>query len=321
MSILVTLEQRGRLKTCALEAVCAAAKIAAASGMPLNAVYIGKSLGEDLGALAGTGIDTVYAYEHEDLHHYSNERYVEILCGLARELGAQVILGSATALGKEFFASAAARLRAELVQDCTGVSWENGLKAVKPVYAGKVIADLALTKLPTLLTLRPNVTPVERQGASVPQVVQRAVPEVSVRTRIVEVAEAVAGYVDLTEAKIVVSGGRGIGGPENWPVLQDLCDALGAALGASRAAVDAGWIAPSHQVGQTGKVVCPDLYVACGISGAIQHLAGMRTARTVVAINSDPEAPIFQFCDYGIVGNLLEVVPRLAEEVRSRRNN
>ena len=321
MSILVTLEQRGRLKTCALEAACAAAKIAAASGLPLNAVYIGKSLGEDLAALAGTGIATVYAYEHEDLHHYSNERYVEILCELARELGTQVIMGSATALGKEFFASAAARLRAELVQDCVGVSWENGLKAVKPVYAGKVIADVALTKFPALLTLRPNATPVERRGASVPQVIQRTVPEVSVRTTIVEVAEAVAGYVDLTEAKIVISGGRGIGGPENWPVLQDLCDALGAALGASRAAVDAGWIDPSHQVGQTGKVVCPDLYVACGISGAIQHLAGMRTARTVVAINSDPEAPIFQFCDYGIVGNLLEVVPKLAEEVRSRRNN
>ena len=321
MSILVTLEQRGRLKTCALEAACAAAKIAAASGLPLNAVYIGKSLGEDLAALAGTGIATVYAYEHEDLHHYSNERYVEILCELARELGTHVIMGSATALGKEFFASAAARLRAELVQDCVGVSWENGLKAVKPVYAGKVIADVALTKFPALLTLRPNATPVERRGASVPQVIQRTVPEVSVRTTIVEVAEAVAGYVDLTEAKIVISGGRGIGGPENWPVLQDLCDALGAALGASRAAVDAGWIDPSHQVGQTGKVVCPDLYVACGISGAIQHLAGMRTARTVVAINSDPEAPIFQFCDYGIVGNLLEVVPKLAEEVRSRRNN
>lgn len=321
MSILVLLEQRGGLKACALEAASAARKVAEASGMPLHAAYIGKSLGAGLTALAGMGIKTVYAYEHDDLQHYSNERYVECLCELAREVDAKVIIGSATALGKECCASAAARLQAELAQDCVGLSWDGALKAVKPVYAGKIIADVVFTKLPGLVTLRPNIVAVERCGDAVPRVEQRVVPQVTVRTQILEVAEAVSGYVDLTEARIVVSGGRGIGGPENWPVLQDLCDALGATLGASRAAVDAGWIDPSHQVGQTGKVVCPDLYVACGISGAVQHLAGMRTARTVVAINSDPEAPIFQFCDYGIVGNLLEVVPKLAEKIRNRRGN
>lgn len=319
MSILVVLEQRGNLKACGLEAASAARKAAEAAGLPLNAVYIGKSIDTEIASLAGLGINTVFAYEHEDLHHYSNERYVPILCDLAVELGAKVIIGSASALGKSFLAAAAARLQAELAQDCIGLNWDGGLKAIKPLYAGKVIANIAFTAYPCLVSLRPNAIPIVRSGGEAPQVVKRSMPEITPRTLIEEVAEGLAGAIELTEAKIVVSGGRGIGGPENWPVLQDLCDVLGAALGASRATVDAGWIAPSHQVGQTGKVVCPDVYIACGISGAIQHLAGMRTAKIIVAINNDPEAPIFQVCDYGIVGDLLEVVPKFAEAVKNAR--
>jgi electron transfer flavoprotein alpha subunit len=317
MSILVILEQRGELKACGLEAASAARKIADASGMPLNALYIGKSLDDGLSALAGLGIGTVYAYEHDDLRYYSNERYVSILCDLAKELDAKAVIGSASSVGKEFCASAAARLGAELAQDCIGLRYDGKLIAEKPVYAGKVISEVSFSGVPALVTLRPNVVAVERAGDALPQVEKRAMPEVSLKTIIQEVIEKTSGTVELTEAKIVVSGGKGIGGPENWPVLQNLCDALGAALGASRSAVDAGWIEPSHQVGQTGKVVCPDLYIACGISGAIQHLAGMRTSKIIVAINSDPEAPIFKVCDYGIVGDLLEVVPKFAEAVRN----
>jgi len=326
MSVLVLLEQRGELKASALEAATAGAKVAKATGMPLNAVYIGQSLGDQASELAGFGIDKVYAYEHSDLGNYSNDAYVPIVRDLAKELDAKVIIGTASALGKEFCASVAARLGVELVQDAVELSWDNGLKVKKPIYAGKVISEIAVTGTPAMVSLRPNVVPVEREGDDAakgrgqPEIVKREMPDVSLRTVLKEAALAAAGVVDLTEAKIVVSGGRGIGGPENWPVLQGLCDVLGAALGASRVAVDSGWIEHSHQVGQTGKVVGPDLYIACGISGAIQHQAGMRTSGTVVAINKDPEAPIFKICDYGIVGDLFEIVPLLAEGIGKVRS-
>ena len=316
MSVLVLLEQRGELKPCAFEAATVAGKIARDAAMDVNAVYIGQSLGERAADLAGFGLKSVYAYENTALGHYSNDGYVPIVRDLAKELGARVIVGSSTALGKELCASVAAQLGVELAQDCVDAWWDNGLKAKRPVYAGKVLADVAITSEPAMVSLRPNVAAVVREDVAQPEIVKRDMPEVSLRTVLKEAVETAAGTVDLTEAKVVVSGGRGIGGPENWPVLQGLCDVVGAALGASRAAVDAGWIAHSHQVGQTGKVVGPDLYIACGISGAIQHQAGMRTSRIVVAINKDPEAPIFKICDYGIVGDLSEVVPLLTEELK-----
>ncbi len=316
MSVLVLLEQRGNLKACALEAATAANKIAQAAGMDLIAVYIGQSLADDSAQLAGLGINTVYAYENDALKYYSNDGYVPIVRDLVQELGAKVIIGSSSALGKELCASVAARLGVELVQDAIDVQWDSGLLAKKPVYAGKVLADVRITDSPAMVSLRPNVIAIEKNGDTVPTVEQRPMPEVSLRTVLKEAAEAAAGQIELTEAKIVVSGGRGIGGPENWPVVQDLADAMGAALGASRATVDAGWIHHSHQVGQTGKVVSPDVYVACGISGAIQHQAGMRTAKIIVAINKDANAPIFKICDYGIVGDLFEICPLLAKEVR-----
>ena len=316
MSILAILEQRGELKPCVYETLSAAGAVAKVSGMPLNAVYIGAGLGKDAQSLAGFGATTVYAYEDSDLTHFTPDAYVPIVVGLAHELDAKVILGSATSIGKVLCASVAGRLGVELAQDCTAVAWDGALTATKPLYAGKVVAEMRLDTAPAMATLRPNVVRVERDDSPPPAVVQRGKPEITLRTVIRDVVSAAAGTVELTEAKIVVSGGRGIGGPENWPVLQSLCDTLGAALGASRAAVDAGWIAHPHQVGQTGKVVSPDVYIACGISGAIQHQAGMRTARLIVAINKDPDAPIFKICDYGIVGDMFEIVPALNEEFR-----
>lgn len=315
MSVLVLLEQRGELKACALEAATAASAVAKAAGMELNAVYIGQSLADQSAELAGLGISKVFAYENDALNYYSNDGYVPIVRELAKELEAKVIIGSATALGKEYCASVAARLGTELIQDAIGVSWDGGLKAKKPVYAGKIVSEVAVTATPAMVSLRPNVVKTQRDGDAVPEVIKREMPQVSLRTVLKEAAVAAAGQIELTEAKVVVSGGRGIGGPENWPVVQDLADALGAALGASRAVVDAGWIHHSHQVGQTGKVVSPDIYVACGISGAIQHQAGMRTSKLIVAINKDPNAPIFKLCDYGIVGDLFEICPLLAAEV------
>ncbi len=316
MGVLVLLEQRGELKSSALEAASVASKIAKAAGMELNAVYIGRALEDQIDQLKGFGIAKVYAYEDEALTHYSNDSYVPIVRDLAKELDAKVIIGSASAIGKEFCASVAARLGVELVQDCIELDWDNGLVAQKPVYAGKVISHVRVKCSPAMVSLRPNAFAIEKEGEDTPETVKREKPQVSLLAVIKDVAQAAAGTVELTEAKIVVSGGRGIQDPKNWPVLQSLCDVLGAALGASRAAVDAGWIHHTQQVGQTGKVVSPDLYIACGISGAIQHQAGMRTSRIIVAINKDSEANIFKICDYGIVGDLFEVVPLLTEEAK-----
>lgn len=317
MSVLVLLEQRGELKNCALEAASAANKIAQAAGMDLNAVYIGQSLADEADKLNGLGIKTVYAYENDKLEHYSSDAYVPIVRDLAGELGAKVIIGSSSAVGKEFCASVAARLGVDLAQDCIEVGWDNGLVAKKPVYAGKVIAELRVTGEPAMASIRPNVAQVERDGDAAPATEKRDMPDIDLKTVIKDVAQAAAGTIELTEAKVIVSGGRGCNGPEPFDtILKDLAETLGAAQGASRAAVDAGWIHHSYQVGQTGKVVGPDLYIACGISGAIQHQAGMRTSRIIVAINKDPEANIFKICDYGIVGDLFEVVPLLTEEAK-----
>ena len=319
MSVLVLLEQRGTLKPSALEAATAASAIAQAAGLDLNAVYIGQSLADQAAELAGFGIKSVYAYEHSDLGHYSNDAYVPIVRDLVDELGANIVIGSASALGKELCASVAARLGVELVQDAIACRWENGVHATKPVYAGKVVSDVVINDSPAMLSLRPNVTAVQRSGDGVPEVLHREMPSVSLRTVLKEAAEAATGTVELTEAKIVVSAGRGVGGPEHLPVVEALAKAMGAAFGASRAVVDAGWIHHSHQVGQTGKVVSPDVYVACGISGAIQHQAGMRTSRVIVAINKDPQANIFKICDYGIVGDLFEICPLLTEAVKQAK--
>lgn len=319
MSVLVIMEQRGRLKACGLEAATIAAKIARDSNMPLNAVYIGQSFSDQAQQLAGFNIQSIYAYENEKLSNYSNDAYVPIVKDLAIELDAKVIIGSATSIGKTLCASVAAKLGAELVQDCTDLWWDGKLKAKKPLYAGKVIADIAITTTPAIVSVRPNVVAVTAQGDELANIVTRDMPDVTFRTVLKEVASAVNGQIELTEAKVIVSGGRGIGGPQAWPVLQQLCDQLGAALGASRSVVDSGWIEHSHQVGQTGKVVSPDVYIACGISGAIQHLAGMRTSRIIVAINKDPNAPIFKACDYGIVGDLNEIVPLLTKELQRQK--
>lgn len=316
MSVLVLLEQRGGLRHSAVEAAAAGASIAAKAGVEAIGLYVGPGLGDDSESLTGLNLSKVIAVEDAALEHYSNDAYAAIAQKVAGDTGATVIIGSASAVGKEWAASLAARLDVDLAQDCTGVDYDGGLKVTKPIYAGKVVAQISVNGSPAMATVRPNTVQIERNGDSTLLVEKVSTADTASRVTVKELTQPEGGKIELTEARIIVSGGRGIGGPENWPVLQGLCDALGAALGASRAAVDAGWIHHSHQVGQTGKVVNPDVYIACGISGAIQHQAGMRPSRIIVAINKDSEAPIFKVCDYGIVGDLFEIVPLLQEEVK-----
>ena len=320
MGILVILEQRGSVGTSALETASAAAQLSKQSGKELYAVLLGKSLDAEVGKLAGFNIKKLFLVEDDALINASNEAYVPVIKQLAVELKTEIILGSATTLGKEICASLAGRLGVELAQDCISLDWEGACKVRRPIFAGKVIQTIKIGgPIPHIVSLRPNVFKVARDGDMAPDVEKRSMPQMSLRAKVMEVVQATAGKVDLSEAKIVVSGGRGLGGPEPFKLLQELADSLGAALGASRAAVDAGWIKHSHQVGQTGKTVNPDLYIACGISGAIQHQAGMRTSKLIVAINKDPEASIFKIADYGIVGDLFEIVPMLIAEIKKVR--
>jgi len=229
--------------------------------------------------------------------------------------GGKVVLFPATAMGIDVAPRVAARVGAGLISDITRLDVDGDrLVAVKPVYSGKALATMRFKSDIQMVTLRSNVFPME-ENPSEPEVVTLDVSGVTAAAVVTDTEVRESGKVELQEAEIIVSGGRGVKGPENFPMLQELADMLGAALGASRAAVDAGWIDHSHQVGQTGKVVSPKVYIACGISGAIQHLAGMGSSKFIIAINKDEEAPIFNVASLGVVGDLFKVVPALKEEL------
>jgi len=238
------------------------------------------------------------------------------LAEIIKEQGLSDFVGTHSAHGKDMMPRVAARLEAPLATDCIGIDFEQGV-ATKPIYAGKVIAQVKLTGEPRLFTLRPNtITPEKAATATTPEVKTVTATVGTPLSQIKEIVKGVAGRIDLTEAQIIVSGGRGMKDKDNFKMLEEMADCLGAALGASRAAVDSGYATQDMQVGQTGKTVNPVLYIACGISGAIQHFAGMKTSKVIVAVNKDPEAPIFKKADFGIVGDLFEVVPVLTEELK-----
>ncbi len=322
--ILVFIEEReGVVKKPSLEALSAAGKMAAGLQEPVTALCIGP--GEASPNLAYYGADRIVRARHDLLASYSPEGFTAAAVAAAKEAGPRIILSAATAMGRDFLPRVAARLGVGLAQDCTEIRLTEGkkLECVRPIYAGKAFARVRCAMEPAVATLRPNVFSLGAPDTSRVAEMRDFSPEInpgSIRARVVELKAAGGTRVELTEADIIVSGGRGLKAPENFAIVQDLADALGAALGASRAAVDAGWIDHQHQVGQTGKTVSPTLYVACGISGAIQHLAGMSSSKYVVAINKDPEAPIFKLADYGIVGDLFAIVPALAKEIRKLKS-
>lgn len=323
--ILVFIEEReGKVKKTSLEVLSAAFKLA--EPLKETVIALRMSAGECSVDLAHYGADKVISAQHELLNTYSTEGYCQTVAQVAEAEQPRIILGSASAMGKDLLPRVAAKLGVGLAQDCVEAKMVDGqqLECVRPIYAGKAYARVRPLMTPAMATLRPNVFTLGEADTGRSAETTTITPELSaglVHASVKEIQQSEGQKIELTEASIIVSGGRGMKGPENFPMIQELADALGGAMGASRAAVDAGWIDHQHQVGQTGKTVSPTLYVACGISGAIQHLAGMSSSKFIVAINKDPEAPIFNIADYGIVGDLFTVVPMLTEEVKKLKSS
>ncbi|MFN8652260.1 MAG: electron transfer flavoprotein subunit alpha/FixB family protein [Gemmatimonadales bacterium] len=316
MPVLAIAEQRdGALRKVSLEVITAARRLADQLGTTADALVLASGSVSGADQLGRYGADRVLIATHADFALYQPDGFAPTIADLAK--GYSAVVFAATATGRDLAPRVAARLGVGLATDVTEFAAEGGKVVVtRPVYAGKALQKLRLEGTPALFSIRPNtVQPAEsgKAGAAA----TAPVPAFTIKARVTGVKAPASAALDVAEAPVVVSGGRGLREPEQFKLLEDLAAAFGnAAVGASRAVVDAGWREHGAQVGQTGKTVSPQLYVAVGISGAIQHLAGMRTARTIVAINRDKDAPIFKVADYGIVGDLFEILPRLTAEVR-----
>lgn len=322
--VLVFCEQRdGVFRTIALENLAAGRSISAETGGQCVALSAGPGGGADEGLLASHGAEKVLTVEDEKLARYSPELLLQVLDAAVKEVDPAVVIFGATAMGKDLAPRLTAKLGVSIAPDCTGLDWDDGkLVAARPIYAGKATIKFRMNSEPAIVSVRPKAfaagEPAEGASAETSSL-SVSLDTATVKYDLKEVLKSGGATVDLTEADIIVSGGRGMKAAENFKLVEDLADALGGVVGASRAVVDADWRPHSEQVGQTGKVVSPTLYVACGISGAIQHVAGMRSSKTIVAINKDAEAPIFNLADYGIVGDTLEVLPAMTEKIRVMR--
>jgi electron transfer flavoprotein alpha subunit len=322
--VLAVLEQRDRaLRKVSNEVVTGARRLANAlgqggGGARVDALVIAAGLVQGADQLGGFGADKVITLTNPALGNYAPEGYACVIADRTKAGGYGAVVFAASATGRDLAPRVAARLGVPLAQDITDIAVEgSAVTVVHPVYAGKALLKLKLTTRPAIVSLRPNVfTPVQRPRAGSAETA--AVDAPVGRVVVTAIKAAAAGALDVAEAPIVISGGRGLKEPANFKLLEQLAAAFAgrAAVGASRAVVDAGWRPHADQVGQTGKTVSPTLYIAVGISGAIQHLAGMRTSKVIVAINKDKDAPIFKVADYGVVGDLFEVVPKLTEEIR-----
>ena len=318
---------RGKIKGVSLELLGQGRKMADDLGEKLVAIIPGNEI-EDFAKMAiHYGADEAIVVDQKELKDYSTDGYTKAMCTLIKKYNPAVLLIGATNNGRDLGPRVSSRMQTGLTADCTemGVDSETRLvKWTRPAFGGNLMATiLCPDHRPQIGTVRPGVfkKPEEdtgRKGEIIHETVEFGPDEI--RTRIVEViTEAGGADVNLEEAEIIVSGGRGVGGPEGFEVLKELADEIGAQIGASRAAVDSGWISSLHQVGQTGKSVGPKIYIACGISGAIQHVAGMSSSDVIIAINKDPDAPIFNIADYGIVGDLFEIIPELTKRIRSSK--
>lgn len=320
--IWIIIEQsKSEIRKVSLELLSQGRILADQTGEPLVAVILGKDVAALADQVAAYGADKVIIAEDDKLADYTTGAYTSVLNKLIKKEEPQAVLLGNTAVGKDLAPRLAQRLGVGMASDCTGMELdaESFLTFKRPMYGGKAFAQVVANARPVLATIRPNTFPLaEADGSHKAEVVKETaeIDADDLRAIVKEIALAASQRPELIEANVIISGGRGMKGPENYCILEACADVIGAAVGASRAAVDAGWIEQKFQVGQTGKTVSPTLYIACGISGAIQHLAGMGTSKVIVAINKDPEANIFNLADYGIVGDLFEIVPLLTEEFK-----
>lgn len=306
----------GKIKKGAFELLTAAR----AANLVTQVLVLGSGSKPSAAALGGWNVTDAFVGDNPVFDNYNSEVFAEAVSGVIKDSGADTILASSSLLARDLFPRVAARLGTSAVSDCTELNLSGGLKIRRPMYSGKVTAEVSfLGNSAKIVLMRANQLPVgEPQGAGAVSIKDVPAPSTSnLKTLIKEVLKGASGKLDLTEANIVVSGGRGLKEASNFKLIETLAESCGATVGASRAIVDAGWVSHSMQVGQTGKTVAPTLYIAVGISGAIQHLAGMSGARVIVAINKDANAPIFQKATYGLVGDLFEIVPALTTEFKS----
>jgi electron transfer flavoprotein alpha subunit len=317
--ILAFIESRdNKIKNAGFETASAAVKYAGELGCEAEILLIGNAVSPIVAELGQYGVKKALICEDERLGKYSTTAYAKILAEACRQSGSDIIFLSATAMGKDLAPRSAAKLEAGLAVDCTDLRIENGeIIATRPVYAGKAFVEVKITSPVKMFSLRPNVfKAVKKENVTTEtEKLKINLTDEDFAARVKEVTVS-NEKIDVAEANIIVSGGRGLKGPENYHLIEELAKVLGAGVGSSRAVVDAGWRPHGEQVGQTGKTVAPTLYIACGISGAIQHLAGMSSSKCIVAINKDKDAPIFQIADYGIVGDVFEIIPALTEEFK-----
>lgn len=312
-------QRRGIIQSVVFELLGKGRELANKLGCELSAVLLGKV--KKIDELIKFGADRVYIVDDESLTEFREDPYTNVLCGLISKYRPEVFIAGATSVGRSLFPRVASRLRTGLTADCTGLDIKDGLLLqTRPAFGGNIMAQIICqTKRPQMCTVRHKVMkPFKKDEDKKGVIVKEAFPEgkLASRTTIINFVKDLTQKVNIAEADIIVCGGKGLGSKENFKLIEELANLLGGAVGGSRGAVDAGWIPYSHQIGQTGKTVCPNLYIAVGVSGAIQHLVGMSSSKIIVAINKDQHAPIFGVCDYGIVGDLFEIIPLLREELR-----
>ncbi len=320
----VFIEQKnGKVQSVSYELLSKARELAEKIGASVGAVLIGHNLEDQLNELIWRGADNIYQVEAPEIANFQDEPYTEILVELVKKHKPEILLCGATAIGRSLISRVAIKLKAGLTADCTGLDIDPQKKILlqtRPAFGGNIMATIiSPNHRPQMATVRHKVfVPMEPDKRRKGKIIKESFDPCLYRsrTRLIDIVEEIENLVNLAEADIIVSGGRGMGGAESFRLLQDLAHVLGAAVGSSRAAVDSGWMPYSHQVGQTGRTVAPKLYIACGISGQIQHLVGMQSSKIIVAINKDPDAPIFKVATYGVVGDLFQVVPALTKKFK-----
>ncbi|MGM9978207.1 MAG: electron transfer flavoprotein subunit alpha/FixB family protein [Clostridium sp.] len=317
-------EQReGELQKVSLELLGEGRRVADKLGVKLTALLLGSNVGNLAEKLAAHGADEVLVADDKNLEHYTTDAYTKVICDLATERKPGILFVGATFIGRDLGPRIAARLSTGLTADCTSidVEVENGdLLATRPAFGGNLMATIACPEhRPQMATVRPGVFEAVTTDASNCKIENVTVnlADSDVRTKVIETVKTAKDIIDISEAKIIVAGGRGVGSKENFAMLQELADVLGGVVAGSRAAVEKGWIENAYQVGQTGKTVKPTIYIACGISGAIQHVAGMQDSEVIIAINKDETAPIMNVADYGIVGDVKKVLPELIAQAKA----